>query len=84
MQAQRQTPARNEDAAYFRERLLNVHVGESNGGNYPIETLLLEGQAFTGALLVSAVWESYLGERQALGVDVKPGNLIRSGDTPES
>jgi len=68
----------------FRERFLNVHVGESNGGNYAIETLLLEGQAFTGALLVSAVWESHLSERQTLGVDVKSGNLIRSGDAPGS
>jgi hypothetical protein len=43
MQAHRQSAARDEDAVNFRERFLNVHVGESNGGNYAIETLLLEG-----------------------------------------
>jgi hypothetical protein len=49
MQAQRQTAPRNEDAVNFCKRFLNVHVGESKDGNYAIETLILEWQAFTGA-----------------------------------
>ena len=39
----------------FCERFLNVHVGESNGGNCAIETLILEWQAFAGALPISSV-----------------------------
>jgi hypothetical protein len=47
--------ARNEDAVNFCERFLNVHVGESKGGNYAIESLILEWQTFTGALQISSV-----------------------------
>ncbi len=32
--------ARNEDAVYFRERFLNAQIGESNSGDYAIETLM--------------------------------------------
>ncbi|MGB9205286.1 MAG: hypothetical protein WCB94_15115 [Terriglobales bacterium] len=48
MEAERQTAAKNENPVNFCERFLNVHVGESNRGNYAIETLILERQAFAG------------------------------------
>ncbi len=44
----------------FCERFLNVHVGKSKGGNYAIETLIVEWQAFTGAFQISSVWKSHL------------------------
>jgi hypothetical protein len=39
----------------FCERFLSVHVGDSNAGNYAIETLIPEWQTFTGALHISSV-----------------------------
>ena len=66
----------------LRKRSLNVHVGESFGGNYSIETLPLEWQAFTGPEQVSSIWESRPGGSYTVEVEVKSTNLIRSGDTP--
>jgi hypothetical protein len=66
----------------FCQRFLNVHVGESKGGNYTIETLILERQTFTGAWQIRSVGKSHLGNSQTAVVDVKSRNLIRSGDAP--
>jgi len=68
----------------FRKCFLDVHVGESNGGNYAIETLILEWQAFTRALHISSVWKSHPSSSQTAVIDVKSCNLIRRGDPHEA
>lgn len=82
MQTERQSAARNEDAANFRQRFLNVHVGEGNGGNDAIETLCVEWQTLTGAMLISVLGESQAGGGQPRFVDINSRNFVGSDDAP--
>jgi len=84
MQAQRQSASRNEDAANFSKRPLNIHVRQSDSRNHTIETVILEWQLFARAIQINAVWKSHAGDGQATLVDVKPCNLIGRRDPPRS
>jgi hypothetical protein len=84
MQAERQSAAGNEHPANFRQRFLNVHVGEGNRRNDAIETFSLKRQALAGTKLIATVWKSQLRSRETSFVNVNARNFIRRDNAPRS
>src|ERR1700692_2581496 len=82
MQTKRQPPARNQNAGNFRERFGNIHIRQSNSGNYPIETLIFEGQALASSMQIRSIRKSHPGDRETAFVDIKTCDLVRSSNAP--
>jgi hypothetical protein len=60
----------------FIQCLLDLHVGKRSRRNYAIETLVSEGQAFTGRLDINTIAKSGLCNRKAGFVDVNPNDFV--------
>jgi hypothetical protein len=58
------------------ERFLDIHVWESNGGNYALETLIFKWQAFPGSSDIGSIGKSRLGNRQTRVLDVNSRYVI--------
>src|ERR1700686_383578 len=82
MQAQRYNAAGNKDAVNFCQRFLNVHIGQRNRRNYPIEAAILEGQPFPCAVQILSVGKSHPGNRQTAFVYVEARDFIGSSHPP--